>query len=110
MDELIDETYTRIMTLINSGDVANDAIPSGVVCNANDGFILQLYSTNNEQLTWSLASEAIATLWDYMNHNGYRMASFTIKDGTRGTVEVGRGEIGYPIFFSTRRRLMPLGH
>lgn len=57
----------------------------------DDELRLNVRNTNNHQTTWGVLRAALAALEEYMSHNVYGLASFTINDGAH---EVGEGMIG----------------
>lgn len=56
-----------------------------------NGVFFKSWNVNNHQQTWGVLAAAIAALKDYMSHNYYGGASFSIFDGSN---EVGEGTVG----------------
>ena len=81
-----------IANVINNIDFNHDGLIPGVFNWLGDGNLrLHVWNTNNHQTSWSVLRAALSALEDYMSHNMYGIASFTINDGAH---EVGEGMIG----------------
>ncbi|MCJ1256098.1 hypothetical protein MMC24_003918 [Lignoscripta atroalba] len=95
MEELVAKTYGMIES--NIASVGDGVVSTGHIVTEEAEYGLHMRGINNVALTWKVAAAGVSTLWDYFNHNGFRMASFTIvKDA--GCVPVGEGIIGHLAF------------
>lgn len=87
--DLLDEA---VAGMVNNIDFNGDGLIPGVFNWLGEGDLkLNVWNSNNHQTTWGVLRAALLALKDYMSHNVYGTAYFTINDGTR---EVGEGLVG----------------
>ena len=87
--------FAEVMGVVNDGVRhlgENAQIPAaGLDWPGLNGLVLHLRNSNNQRMTWKIASGALNAVFLYMNSvRQYGTVVFTVYDGVR---EVGRGEI-----------------